>query len=208
MAVLTPEQKENGVIVIDLGGGTSDYLVYGDQAIACAGSLAIGGDHITNDIALGLKIPMGQAERLKRESGSAVISSASRSQTISMPAEGGFTGKTIRLFNLHTIINARAEETLQMIREAIEPFDVLSKVGAGVVLCGGASHLPGMEQLVESTFDLPCTVGRPKNISGLAIVTEGPEYAAPIGMIRYGFSTAKRRKPGGVLGIIRTFFGQ
>lgn len=208
LAVLTPEQKESGVVLIDLGGGTTDFLVYAGQAIACAGSLTIGGDHITNDIALGLQIPTAQAERLKKTHGSAVLNDMMEGQTVSLPSEGGFPGKFVRLGNLQKIINARVDEMLTMVRGEIEKYDVLSRIGAGVIITGGGTHLDGMDRLVSDTFDLPCNVGMPRNVSGVAVVTEGPDYAAPLGMIRYAFKTGKAQgAKHSALSLIKRVFG-
>lgn len=193
LAVLTAEQKESGVIVIDLGGGTTDYLVYGGRAIACAGALAVGGDHVTNDLATGLCIPVLQAERLKVEWGNALKDQGAQGQTISLQAESGFQGKHVNLSDLHNIINARMEEILLMVKAEITRYNPLSMSGAGVLLTGGGAHLKGVCELVSQVFDLPCHVGIPRNISGLAVVTEGPEYASPLGMIRYGFKTTGQR---------------
>lgn len=192
LAVLTAEQKESGVLVIDMGGGTTDYLAYAGKAIACAGSIAVGGDHITNDVALGLSIPMAQADRLKMESGSATLDQAARGQTLSLPAEGGFPGRFVRVADLSTIINARVEETLGLIRAEMEHHEVLPLLGAGVVLTGGGAHLKNVVALAEQVFEAPCHVGTPKNVSGLAVVTEGPDYAVPVGMIRYAFRAGSR----------------
>jgi cell division protein FtsA len=207
LAVLTAEQKESGVIVIDMGGGTTDYLVYAGQAIACAGSLSVGGDHVTNDIALGLSLPITQAERIKCSEGYALVNPASHRECISLPAEGGFPGKVIRLTDLHTIINARVEEMLNMVKLEIDRYGVLSRIGAGVIVTGGGAHLKGLNTLVEEVFEMPCSTGRPRNVSGLAVVTEGPEYAAPLGMIRYGFKNSSRGQGQGMLGKLKTLFG-
>ena len=187
LAVLTPQQKESGVIVLDLGGGTTDYLVYGGQAISCAGSLAVGGDHITNDISVGLRIPHAQAERLKTEWGSALPDTVTPAQTVSLKAEGGFPGRHVNLADLHRIIHARMEEILEMVKAEVSRDNPLSMAGAGVLLTGGGAHLKNVTDLTAQVFELPCHVGMPRNISGLATVTDGPQYAAPIGMIRYGF---------------------
>jgi cell division protein FtsA len=202
LAVLTGEQKESGVLVIDLGGGTTDYLAYGGKAIACAGSLAVGGDHVTNDIALGLRIPMSQAERLKIDSGNAVPDPKARGQTIMLPAEGGFPERFVKLEDLQTIVHARMEETLSMVKEEMQQYELVPHLGAGVILTGGGAHMRNVKKLAEKVFDLPCTLGQPKGVSGLAVVTEGPDYAAPIGMVRYGFKTGGRAPQGGVLGRI------
>ncbi|MBN1269551.1 MAG: cell division protein FtsA [Kiritimatiellae bacterium] len=197
LAVLTGEQKESGAVVLDLGAGTSDYLAYAGQAIACAGSLAVGGDHITNDIALGLSLPMSQAEQLKIETGEALVEPRVRTQSISLPAEGGFPGRYVRVGDLNTIINVRMEETLEMIRLELEKHGVLGQLGAGVILTGGGAQLRAVTKLAEKVFDMPCVLGRPRGVSGLAVVTEGPAYAAPIGVIQYAYKTGKQgEEPG------------
>jgi len=207
LAVLTAQQKETGVIVLDFGGGTLDYLVYAAKSIACAGSLAVGGDHITNDIALGLSLPTAQAERLKIESGSAMLGTYSPGQKVSLPAEGGFPGKFVKLEDLHTIINARVDEMLHMAKAEIEKHDLLPLIGAGVILTGGGSHLKQLHELVEQVFEMPCHVGVPRQVSGLAVVTEGPEFAAPIGMIRYGLKTTHKAVSNKFFSRIREMFG-
>lgn len=207
LAVLTPEQKESGVAVIDLGGGTTDYLAYADQAIACAGSLAVGGDHVTNDIALGLSLPMGQAEKLKIEVGDVWPDARARGATVALPASGGFPGRTVRVADLNTIIRARLEETLEMVRGELAKYDVSKQLGAGVVFTGGGAQMRGLLKLAEKIFDVPCAVARPRGVSGLAVVTEGPCYAAPVGMILYAYRSMRRQpEKRGVLELISRLF--
>ncbi|MBN2301636.1 MAG: cell division protein FtsA [Lentisphaerae bacterium] len=196
LSVLTAEQKKSGVIVIDLGGGTTDYLVYANGIVATAGAFGVGGEHVTNDIALAFNIPMTRAEHLKRESGNAGINVAGTPQRVSLPPEVGFPGKTISLKSLHTVINARMEEILDTIYRRIGE-TVLHHVGAGVVLSGGGAHLNGVTELTEKIFGLPCIIGWPRNMSGLTTITSGPEYATCSGLIQYGFMTSAKqeRKP-------------
>ncbi len=209
LAVLTAEQKESGVIVMDLGGGTTDYLVYAGKSIACAGSLAVGGDHITNDIAIGLRIPMAQAEQLKLEAGHAMVDPVLDGQSVSLPPEGGFPGTAVRVSDLQTIISARVDEILNMVKAEVAKYEILPMIGAGVILTGGGAHLRGAQELSAEVFEMPCSIGRPRNVSGLAVVTEGPEYAAPLGMVRYGFKTGTRDQRSGVLGrFMRNVFGR
>jgi cell division protein FtsA len=208
LAVLTPEQKKTGVAVIDLGGGATDFVAYAGQVLADAGSIGVGGDHVTNDIAVGLNVPSTQADKLKRESGSAIIEFASASQRISLPADVGFPGRSVSLRSLHTIMNARMEETLGMIKKRFQATGILHHLGAGIMLTGGGAHMNGICELTERVFGLPCSVGRPRNVSGLATATEGPEYAACVGMVQYGFRTRESQKRQGGLGsTIRKWFG-
>ncbi len=193
LATLTPEQKECGALVIDLGAGTSSYLVYHDGIIADVGVLAVGGDHVTNDIALGFNLPMKRAEALKKESGTAqLLHSGAPFQRITIHAEGGFAACSISAADLYTIINARVAELFEIIRRNLDVRGLLQGLGAGAVLAGGGAHLKGIAGVAERVFDLPCSIGKPKNFSGMANAYEGPEYAAPLGMIRYAIKNASR----------------
>lgn len=209
LSVLTAEQKKSGAVVIDLGGGTTDYLAYAGNVVAAAGALGVGGDHITNDITLGFNIPVARAENLKRESGCAIIKNASSmSQKMTLPPELGFPGRSISLKALHTVINARADETLRMVKKRLENGDILHHVGAGIILTGGGAHLRGISKLTETIFSLPCTIGRPRNVSGLATATEGPEYAACCGLVQYGFRTLGERERASPLDWLKGLFGR
>ena len=194
LATLSAEQKESGAAVVDLGGGTTDYVLYAGNAIAGAGSLAIGGDHVTNDIARGLRIPISAAERLKEESGGAMVSITTRGQQVSLPGAGAADGSFVKLTDLNTIIHARMEEMFELIRAKWEENHILHMLGAGVVLTGGGAHMKRVDELAEKVLGVPCTIGRPRDTSGLAVASEGPEFAAPVGMLRYGFKTAQRQE--------------
>lgn len=193
LAVLTKEQKSSGVLVIDLGGGTTDYLAYANQMMAQAGSIGVGGDHVTNDIAVGLRLPQAQAERLKVQHGGAMVASTARQHTVSLPADGAtFAGRTVRLADLQTIMNARMDELFKLIRADLERSRLLYHLGAGIVLTGGGAQMAGVVELAEKVFNMPCAVGQPRTVSGLSAITSGPAYAAPIGMLRYGMMTQDR----------------
>jgi cell division protein FtsA len=191
LAVLTPEQKKGGVAVIDLGGGTTDYVAYAGNVLATAGALGIGGDHVTNDLVMAFNIPISRAERLKREAGSAVTDPVEADKKVSLPAEVGFPGKTVRLGSVHQVVNARMDEIFGLVRRHLETENVLHQLGAGIVLTGGGAHLANVCRLAESVFGLPCSIGKPRNVSGLATATDGPEYAACCGLIQYGFRTVR-----------------
>ena len=193
LATLTPEQKECGALLIDLGAGTSSYLVYHDGLIADVGVLAVGGDHVTNDIAMGFNLPMKRAESLKKENGTAqIMNSGAPFQRITIPAEGGFAACSIAAADLYTIINARVSELFEIIKRNLDARGLGPGLGAGVVLVGGGAHLKGITGAAERVFDLPCSIGKPKNYSGMANAYECPEYAAPLGMISYAIRNARR----------------
>lgn len=200
LAVLQPEDKENGTLVIDLGGGTTDYLGYADSTIAVAGSLAIGGDHITNDIARGLRMSQSHAERLKEESASAIINLANRMQKLELPADTGPEGRIVRLGDLHTISSLRAEEILNMVKAHVDKGDILQRFGAGVVLTGGGAHLDRMAELAEKIFGMACRIGKSRDVSGLVSIANLPEYATVIGLLRYAARTARRPSSSGTFG--------
>lgn len=209
LAVLTPEEKSSGVTLIDLGGGTTDYVVYADNAIATAGSLAVGGDHVTNDVARGLRLSTMEAEQLKENVGSAVVEMTSRSQKVGLPSEPGGRERAVKLIDLQTIIHVRVEETLELVKRRLVEAKVLRSLGSGVVLTGGGANLKHIVKLAEKVFGLPCRVGTPRGVAGLAAVSEGPQYAAPVGMVRYGFRSAIQGEAGGGFkGLIRKFFGR
>jgi cell division protein FtsA len=175
-----------------LGGGTTDYLGYADSTIAVVGSLAIGGDHISNDIARGLRISMTNAERLKEKSGSAILSLANRTQKLELPNETGPEGRIVRLGDLHTITSYRAEEILNMVKAHIGTGDLLQRFGAGVVLTGGGANMERMAELAEKVFGMTCRIGKARDISGLATTANKPEYATVIGLLRYAARTTRR----------------
>lgn len=196
LSVLTPRQKDSGVLVMDLGGGTTDLVGYADRNFAVAESVGIGGDHLSNDLALGLKLPLYQAERLKMEHGNALHDFSARGQTISIPAEGGFPAQLIKKENVHLILNARAEELFELVRDRMESRGLLSRFGAGVVLTGGGAQLRNIDKVAEKVFNMPCLIGRPVGVAGLGIGSEGPSLAAPTGMLKYAQSVERRRDDG------------
>ncbi len=195
LAVLTPEQKRAGVVVIDLGGGTTDYIVFNAGLVKLAGSIAVGGDHVTADICSGLNLNRRQAEALKKESGSALINRLQNDQNISIPAEGGFSGRVVRAATLHTIINARMEEVFRLIAEKIEADGLSGQLNAGVLLTGGASAMEGIADLAQQVFNAPCQIGRIHDCVGLSTKQEGARFAAAIGAVRYAASQIKPDLP-------------
>jgi cell division protein FtsA len=192
LAVLTPEDKERGVLVMDMGGGTTNYVVYAENTIAAAGCLAVGGDHVTNDLARGLRISLGDAEAVKEAHGSAVIDLAARGQKIELTGEAGMSKRFLRLGDVQLISSLRAEETMHLVRAQVEATGLLPHLGSGVVLTGGGANLRQSTSLAEKVFGVPCQLGKPRDVSGLAVATSGPEFAAPLGMLRYAARTSAR----------------
>lgn len=189
LAVLTSEQKRNGVAIIDLGGGTTSYLAYADNVIACAGSFGVGGDHVTNDLSVAFNIQTGRAEELKRSEGHAQVSASTGLKRLMIPQDLGFQERSISLKAFHVVINARMAETLRLVRTALHDAGVLPKLSAGVVFTGGGASLPGLPELGRIIFGVPCLIGTPSNVFGLEDVENPAAYATTAGLVLYGFKT-------------------
>jgi cell division protein FtsA len=198
LALLSNEQKELGSLVIDFGGGTTEYVVYCDGIIKHTGVLAVGGDHISHDLAIGLKVPMGRAEQLKIEHGSALLDESVKGQTITINGEFGQSSKTINLEHLRRIMSLRIEETLQIIEQDLAHTGLLDYLRAGVFICGGGSRIPQIQKLAEKIFQLPASLGKTNSINGVTSALDQPEFAAAIGLAKFGSLQQKRRNNGGL----------
>ena len=199
LALLTPEQKEMGALVIDIGGGTTEYVVYGGGIIKHTGVLAIGGDHISNDLAFGLKVPLGRAEQLKIEYGGAFFDDSIKGRSVTLPNEHGLPERTINVEHLRRIMSARLEEMFQLIEQELAAQGLLDYLRCGVLLCGGGANIPGIHKLSENILQLPTSLGRTNSISGLKSALDHPEFATAIGLVKYG-SFQQKKKTGGLLG--------
>ena len=194
LAVLSNEQKELGTLVIDMGAGTTDYVIYADGVVRHTGVLAVGGDHVTNDLAYGLKLPLGRAEQLKLSHGSAVMDEAVKGQTVRLGGDHGFPEKQVNLEHLRRITGMRLEEMFELIEQELDRAEVLDSIRAGVVLCGGGAQMPGVERLASRVFQLPVRVGKPSAVGGVTSTLELPEFAAGIGLVKFGaFQQQKNR---------------
>lgn len=209
LSVLNADQKDRGVIVIDLGAGTTDFVVYANHCIAYASSIAVGGDHVTNDIAHGLNISGHHAERLKLKHGSAVLDLGKLKDVVTVEQGSGLQHKNVQLVDLNTIINVRMEETLQLIRKDLKKADLLHRIGAGVVFTGGGARMKDICEVAAKIFQLPCHIGKTRNVNGLPEITDAPENAAIIGAIKYNMKFAtqdgSRR---GIGDLIKSIFGR
>jgi cell division protein FtsA len=210
LGALTPAQKESGVLVIDLGGGTTDYAVFANHEVAAGGSISVGGEHVTNDIAMAFCIPHRQAEALKKRSGSAVIRSVRGPATVTLHPEGGFSGRTVSLHTLHAVMNARMDETLQLVRQSLAAVGAMRSLNGGIVLTGGGARMEGLAELAARIFRRPCVVGVPFGFGAPPAAIDGPEYAACCGLVRYGFlrGGATGRRSGGWLGTIKSIMSK
>lgn len=209
LAVLTAQQKEGGAILIDLGAGTTDYVVYSDKTIARAGSLAVGGDHVTNDISLGLNLHTTQSEKLKLRHGAAMVDLGARDRKIPVQPDGGYSGGDVQMRDLNTIMHARMQEIFELVKSDIGNEILRKRFSAGVILTGGGARMTRVGDLASRVFEMPCHIGLPKGTSGLALPTESPEFAASVGMLKYGLRNQQVGNKSFSLGtIFKTLFGK
>ena len=206
LALLTNEQKELGALVIDIGGGTTEYVVYANGIIKHTGVLAVGGDHVSNDLAYGLKVPLSRAEQLKIEHGSALAEDQPSGQTITIANDLGMPLKVVNLENLRRIMSLRLEEIFQLIQQDLEQAGLLDYLRAGVFLCGGGCRVPQIAKLAERTLEVPVSLGKTNSISGLKSALDQPEFATAIGLVKFGSFQQRKRaaKPSLTEGLSRT----
>jgi cell division protein FtsA len=193
-AVLSQDEKELGVVLVDIGGGTSDIAIFKDGAIVHTSVLAIGGNHITNDIAVGLRTPQNEAERVKINHGCALSSLVKADETLEVPGVGGRKSRVIARRLLSDIIEPRVEEIFALIQREVAKSGFQDVLSAGVVITGGSTLLEGMPELAEFIFELPVKRGYPQNIGGLRDVVNSPKFATGVGLIRYGARNLQRAK--------------
>jgi len=194
LALLTNEQKEMGALVIDIGGGATEYVVYAGGVIKHTGVLAVGGDHVSNDLAYGLKVPLSRAEQLKTEYGGAVVDDAVKGQTITITNELGLTLKTVNVEHLRRIMSLRLEEIFQLVGQDVAQAGLLDYLRAGAFLCGGGARIPQAARLAEQVLQMPVCVGKTNSISGLKSALDQPEFAAAIGLVKFGSFKFRKRE--------------
>lgn len=185
-AVLSDDEKEIGVAVIDIGGGTTDLLLYVDGGIAHTSVIPVGGNNITGDIAAGLRTPVAEADRLKRLSGCALGRLVADDEEIEVPGVGGHAPRRTARRVLADIIEPRVEEILAVVRKRIEDTGMLEQLSAGAVLTGGSVLLPGTREFAEEILGMPVRVATPIGIKGITQLVCGPEFATGVGLVRYG----------------------
>ena len=204
--VLTQHQKDLGALVIDMGGGTTDYILYVDGAVKQSGCLGIGGDHITNDISMGLRIPMARSEKLKIEEGSCTLGNCLPGETILLKDDSGFAGKEIERETLNTIIHLRVREAFDLLKRGLEEEPFLNYLGAGVFITGGCSLLNGIDHLAEEVFEMPAHVAHAQTMAGLTSASENPQLSTAIGLIKYAQAVQSDRPRRGIRGIFGKIF--
>ena len=192
-AVLAPDEKEIGVILVDIGGGTTDMAIWHRGSIRHTHVLTLGGDHLTNDIAAGLRTPAAEAEKIKRKYGCAMAKLIGKDEVIQVPSVGGRKPRELPRQLLCEIIEPRMEEIFQLVNREIHRVGMEDLLSAGMVVTGGTGLLAGIEQLGEQVLEMPVRVGKPFGIGGLVDVVNSPMYATGVGLVLWGRKNIYRR---------------
>lgn len=187
LAVLTEEEKDSGVVLVDIGGGTTDIMIFSEGIIRYTDVLGVGGDNVTQDISVGLKLPMVKAEETKKKFGCALASLVDRHDEFTVPGIIGRKSDSMRRQYLSEIIQFRMEEIFMMVKNQIQKSGHSGSIGAGIVLTGGASLIQGCSDLAQNIFNVPVRIGRPRDVSGIVEVMDSPIYATGVGLAKYGF---------------------
>jgi cell division protein FtsA len=195
MAVLSSAEKELGVVLMDVGGGTTDISVFRGGDIWFSKVIPIAGEHITNDITVGLQTPIEEAELVKKTHGTALVDSVGEDEKIEVATIGGDEKKLVSKKKLAKIIEPRIEELLDLAMQEVEDAGYRDLVPAGLVLTGGTSLLNGIAEFASQRYDIPVRLGKiPQGIHGLRDIVESPIYATSIGLLRYAVETKDFRK--------------
>ncbi len=182
-SVVTPEEKELGVAVVDVGGGSTGLVAYSRGVVQYAAVLPVGGGHITNDLAAGLRTTMTEAEKLKQKYGCAVPSLVTNGDLVEMPTVGVRDPLPLHRRRLSEIIEPRVEEIFSLVREQFYQAGVLNKLESGIILTGGSVIMEGMTEIAERIFRLPVRRGAPRHLTGLIDAANSPMYATGVGLV-------------------------
>ena len=191
---LTQDERDLGCCLLDIGGGTTEVIVYGGGVVRHTSAVPIGGDHFTNDLAVGLRTPIPEAEKIKRRNGCATSALLREDGAIEIASVGDRPPRTIFARMLTDIIEPRAMELLAMIRDDLRRAGLETQIPAGFVLCGGGARLHGFDELIEQSLHLPVRIAEPKGLADLPELVAQPEYATVIGLVMYG-ARARRNTP-------------
>jgi cell division protein FtsA len=207
-AVLTADEKDVGVALLDIGGGTTDIAVFYEGAVRHTAVIGLGGANVTNDLAIGLRTPVDRAEQLKLQSGCALTSMVRPDEIVRVPSVGGRPDRDISRHMLAMMIEPRVEEIIMHAAKEVRKHSASDLLSAGVVLTGGASLLPGMTELAEQVFEMLVRRGAPAGFTGLTEVVSDPRFATGVGLAMHAFHRDVRPRgvEGGLFGRISTGF--
>lgn len=190
-AVLSDDEKALGVVLVDIGGGTTDIAIYSGGSIVHTTVLPVGGNQLTNDIAIGLATPLAQAERLKHEQGVAMAKLVEQDEMITVPSVGGRKSRTLDKRVMAEIIEDRFQELFELVTEEIDRSGYRNVIASGVVITGGSSLMPGADELAQDILNFPVRTGFPESITGLNEMIYSPMHATGVGLLRYGLGSGE-----------------
>ena len=193
-AVLTGEEKELGTALLDLGGGTTDLAIFSDKNIRHTFVLALGGNNLTNDVAIGLRAPHADAEKIKTRYGTCLSKSVSADDMIEVPGMGGRDARKLPRQILGEILEPRMEEIFTLAKREVYRAGLENSIPSGLVLTGGTSLLEGTTEVAEAVFNLQTRLGKPQGITGLVDVVNNPMYATGVGLVLYGAKNQTEKK--------------
>ena len=193
MSVLTDDEKELGVCIVDIGGGTTDISVFTEGAIQHTSVIPIAGDQVTNDIAVALRTPTQHAEDIKKKYGCALTQLAHRDETIEVPSAGDRSPRKLARQTLAEVIEPRIEELYGLVQAELRRSGFEDVIGSGIVLTGGSAKMEGMIDLAEEVFHMPVRMGIPQYVGGLKGVVQNPIYATGVGLVLYGTKSQEGR---------------
>jgi len=210
-AVLTADERELGVLSIDIGGGTTDIAVFEKGSISYSGTIPLGGDNFTTDLSIGIRTAIDRAEKIKRRYGCAMDPNL-KDETIEVPAISSKKPRQISTSILMNILKPRAYEIFEMVKAEIEKEGLQNSINAGVVISGGTALLDGILDVADSIFSIPVRIGYPHGVGGLIDKVNTPDFATAVGLIKYGFADMKdkgyiRNKPKNVMQKFKDYFG-
>jgi cell division protein FtsA len=207
-ACLTQDERELGSCLLDIGGGTTEMLAFTGGVVRHTAAVPVGGDHFTNDLAVGLRTPIPEAEKIKRHYACAWRELLEQDFPIEIASVGDRPPRTIFARMLSDIVEPRAQELLMLVRDEMRRAGIESQVPAGIVLTGGGAHLRGLTELCEKIFNLPVRVAIPRGLAGMSEEVSRPEYSTAVGLVLYGARTRRLAgaRPAGFMGKLRSMF--
>jgi len=207
-ACLTQDERDLGVCLMDIGGGTTELIVFAGGVVRHTGAVPVGGDHFTNDLAVGLRTPIPEAEKIKRDYAVAMRELVAVDQPIEIASVGDRPPRTVFARMLAEIVEARAQELLALVRDELRRAGLDTQIPAGIVLTGGGARLRGFAEMADKTFVLPVRVASPRGIGGMNEEMNQPEYATAVGLVLYGARTRRlaNGKPSSWTGKLKALF--
>jgi cell division protein FtsA len=190
-SVLSPEEKEMGVILVDIGGGTTDLAIWKEGSLIHSQIIPVGGNHFTNDLAVALKVPHAEAERIKINHGSVLAESLNQNSHITVQGISGTKSREVQLSYVAEVLGARAEELFTLIREQIQDKDLGNEITGGIVLTGGGALIKGLPELGEYIIEKPTKIGYPAPFGGMTNIMQNPKYSTVLGLLLEGASRNK-----------------